>query len=114
MTTPRRSLVLAIFLGLLLAGCQSTPTHVPAPPPQPQMVSAAALALDDTCEVDGAVLIEYTVLQSGETANVAIESAPECARRALTAWVSSYRYTPQSADLSARFEWILVSAKRRS
>ena len=78
------------------------------------MVGSAPLAIDDACEVQGAVLVEYTVLQSGKTANIEIPSAPECARQALTAWVTSYRYVPQSTDVAARFEWILVSAKRGS
>lgn len=110
-----RYLVPAISLiALGLVGCQSTPTHIPAPPAQPQLISAAPLSLADSCRVDGAVLVEYTVLRNGQTANLDLESAPECARQALTAWVQSYRYAPQSADVATRFEWILVSAKRGS
>lgn len=104
--------IAVIALGLV--GCQSTPTHVPAPPTQPQLISAAPLSIEDSCRVDGAVLVEYTVLRDGQTANVDLDSAPECAKQALTAWVQSYRYAPQSAEVATRFEWILVSAKRGS
>jgi len=114
MSTIRNPLVLSVVLGVALAGCQSTPSNVPPPPRQPEMVSSSPLVIEDSCAVDGAVLVEYTVLRTGQTANVEVESAPECAREALTAWVSSYRYVPQSSDVSARFEWILVSAKRGS
>ena len=102
------------LISLALTGCQSIPTRAPAPPAHPEMVSSAPLEIADSCEVQGAVLVEYTVLQSGQTANIDIGSGPDCAREALTAWVSSYRYVPQSTDIAARFEWILVSAKRGS
>jgi hypothetical protein len=105
---------ISLLVAFGLVGCQSTPTGVPAPPPQPQLISAAPLSIEDSCHVEGAVLVEYTVLRSGQAANVDIASAPDCARDALSAWVSSYRYAPQASDVPARFEWILVSAKRGS
>jgi hypothetical protein len=105
---------ISCLIALGLVGCQSAPTRIPAPPAQPQLISAAPLSIEDSCRVDGAVLVEYTVLRNGQTANVDLASAPDCARDALTAWVNSYRYAPQRADVSARFEWILVSAKRGS
>ena len=107
------SAIIAI-IAVGLVGCQSTPTQIPAPPLQPQLISAAPLAIEDSCHVEGAVLVEYTVLRSGKTANVDLTSAPDCARDALTAWVSSYRFAPQNSDVPARFEWMLVSAKRGS
>ena len=106
------AIIAIIAVGLV--GCQSAPTRIPAPPSQPQLISAAPLAIENSCRVEGAVLVEYTVLRSGQTANVDLTSAPDCARDALTAWVSSYRFAPQNSDVPARFEWILVSAKRGS
>jgi len=97
-----------------LAGCQTTPSRVPAPPKPLELVSSAPLAIASECQVDGAVLVEYTVLESGQTGNIEVSPAPDCARKALSAWVASYRYTPQPTDISARFEWILVSARRGS
>ena len=114
MNTQHSLSALAALAAIALVGCQSAPTRLPPPPLQPQLISAAPLTIDGSCQVDGAVLVEYTVLRSGQTANLDLESAPDCAREALTAWVSSYRYAPQSADVPARFEWILVSAKRGS
>ena len=54
---------LAALAAIGLVGCQSAPTRLPAPPPQPQLISAAPLTIEDSCQVDGAVLVEYTVLR---------------------------------------------------
>lgn len=97
-----------------LSGCQLTPTRIPEPPAPLEVLSAEPLRIESGCEVDGALLVEYTVLQSGETGNIEVSSGPACARRALTAWVASHRYAPQPTDVSTRFEWILVSGKRGS
>jgi hypothetical protein len=97
-----------------LGGCQVTPTRIPDPPAPLQVLSAAPLRIESGCAVDGALLVEYTVLQSGETGNIEVSTGPDCARQALTAWVASHRYAPQAADVSTRFEWILVSGKRGS
>jgi hypothetical protein len=113
-TTPRRYAIPALVALALLAGCQTTPTRIPEPPAPLQLVSSSPLQIQGTCEVAGAVLVEYTVLENGETGNIEVSDAPSCARDALTAWVSSYRYTPQPQDVSTRFEWILVSGKRGS
>lgn len=112
-------LFIRFFAGILLvsvalSGCQVTPSRIPDPPTPLEVVSAAPLRIDSGCEVEGALLVEYTVLQSGETGNIEVSQGPECAREALTAWVASHRYAPQPADISTRFEWILVSGKRGS
>jgi hypothetical protein len=115
MSTTIRPLSIPALFGLaFLAGCQTTPTRVPEPPQPLQLVSSSPLRIQDSCEVEGAVLVEYTVLESGETGNIEVSDAPSCARDALTAWVSSHRYTRQPEDTSTRFEWILVSGKRGS
>jgi|SRR5690606_18016506 len=115
MNTLRRSCPIgALALAAILAGCSSAPSRIPEPPTPLQLLSSADLEIDASCEVDGAVLIEYTVLASGETANIELSSAPDCARTALADWVASYRYVPPTRDVSARFEWILVSASRGS
>jgi hypothetical protein len=107
-------LVAFVVLAALTAGCQTTPTRIPNPPRAPELLSAAPLAIDAACEVDGAVQVEYTILQSGETGNIEVSDAPACARDALVAWLNSHRYAQQPADTAARFEWILVSARRGS
>ena len=113
-TTPRHFAVPALVALAFLTGCQTTPTRFPEPPRPLELVSSSPLHIQGTCEVEGAVLVEYTVLESGETGNIEVTDAPSCARDALTAWVSSYRYTRQPEDTSTRFEWILVSGKRGS
>lgn len=114
-TAPLLKFAAALFASaVVLSGCQTMPSDIPAPPAPMQLLDAAPLAIDSGCEVEGAVLVEYTVLRSGRTGNIEVSSAPDCARDALSAWVSSYRYTPQRADTSTRFEWMLVSARRGS
>ncbi len=108
-----------IPVGILLAaaalgGCQVAPSRAPEPPAPLEMLSAEPLRIESGCEVEGALLVEYTVLQSGETGNIEVSQGPECARDALTAWVASYRYAPQPTDVATRFEWILVTGKRGS
>lgn len=97
-----------------LSGCQVTPTRIPDPPAPLEVLSSGPLRIESGCQVDGTLLVEYTVLQSGETGNIEVSSGPDCARQALTAWVASHRYAPQPADVATRFEWILVSGKRGS
>lgn len=103
-----------VLTAAVLGGCQLTPSRIPDPPAPLEVLSAAPLRIESGCEVDGALLVEYTVLQSGETGNIEVSQGPECARDALTAWVASHRYARQSADIPTRFEWILVSGKRGS
>lgn len=106
---------LTIVVGAaVLSGCQIAPTRVPEPPAPLEVLSAAPLRIESGCEVEGALLVEYTVLKSGETGNIEVSQGPECAREALSAWVASHRYARQPADVSTRFEWILVSGKRGS
>ena len=40
--------------------------------------------------------------------------APECLQQALTAWVSSFRYSPVGEPTQASIEWLLVQAKKGS
>jgi hypothetical protein len=106
---------LGIVVGAaVLSGCQVTPSRIPDPPAPLEVLSSAPLRIESGCQVDGALLVEYTVLQSGETGNIEVSSGPDCARQALTAWVASHRYARQPADVSTLFEWILVSGKRGS
>ncbi len=103
-----------VLSAALLGGCQLTPSRIPEPPAPLEVLSSAPLQIESGCEVGGALLVEYTVLQSGETGNIEVSQGPECARDALAAWVASHRYARQSADTPTRFEWILVSGKRGS
>jgi hypothetical protein len=98
----------------LLSGCQTVPSRIPDPPAPLEILSSEPLRIESGCQVEGALLVEYTVLQSGETGNIEVSEGPECARQALTAWVASHRYARQPSDVSARFEWILVSGRRGS
>jgi|HigsolmetaAR202D_1030399.scaffolds.fasta_scaffold00107_26 hypothetical protein len=97
-----------------LSGCQLAPTRIPDPPRTLELLSAEPLRIDSGCEVEGTLLVEYTVLQNGRTGNIDVSAGPECARQALIAWIASYRYAPPPADTPTRFEWMLVSAKRGS
>ena len=58
--------------------------------------------------------MEFIVRMDGRTDALQLSPAPECVREALTAWVSSFRYLPPSADTHTGVEWLLVSARRGS
>lgn len=98
----------------VLAGCKATP---PAPQPEPpslQLVASEPLVLAPGCDVSGSVFVEFTVRTDGSTDLLELPSAPTCVREALTAWVSSFRYLPPTAEVPTGIEWLLVSARRGS
>lgn len=111
MIAKRSTLVVALAV---LAGCQVTP---PAPQPQPpslELVASEPLVLAPGCDVSGSVFVQFTVRTDGRTDALKLPQAPACVREALTAWVSSFRYTPPSADVPTGVEWLLVTARRGS
>lgn len=100
---------------ILIAGCQTAPQrNFPDPPVTPQLVSSRPLQIASTCELNTAVDIDYAIQPDGSVSNLSLSDAPACAREALTAWVSSYRYAPQSAPVSAGFAWMRVVGERGS
>ena len=108
----KRSLLVAALA--ILAGCQMSP---PAPRPAPsslQLVSSEPLILGPGCDVSGSLFVQFTVRMDGSTDSLKLPAAPACVREALTAWVSSFRYLPPSADVPTGVEWLLVSARRGS
>jgi hypothetical protein len=109
---PRRFVLVAALA--VLAGCQVTP---PAPQPEPpslQLVASEPLVLAPGCHVGGSVFVQFTVRPDGRTDALKLPSAPACLREALTAWVSSFRYQPPTAEVPTGIEWLLVSARRGS
>ena len=108
----RRTRSVALAALTLLAGCQLTP---PAPvAPALQLMESQPLVLMPGCEASSSVVVEFVVRMDGRTDALQLSPAPECVREALTAWVSSFRYLPPSADTPAGVEWLLVSARRGS
>jgi hypothetical protein len=108
--TRTRSFALAALT--LLTGCQLTP---PAPvAPALQLMESQPLVLAPGCESSGSVVVEFIVRMDGSTDSLKLSPAPECVRAALTAWVSSFRYLPPTADTPTGVEWMLVSARRGS
>lgn len=108
----KRSLLVAALA--ILAGCQVSP---PAPKPaQPslQLVSSEPIVLPPGCEASGSLFVQFTVRMDGTTDSLKLPAAPACVREALTAWVTSFRYLPPSADVPTGVEWLLVSARRGS
>jgi hypothetical protein len=96
---------------LALAGCQTTPT---APPPSPslQLIQAQPLVLAPDCEANGSFFVEFSVLSDGRTGRIQAPEGPICVQQALTAWVSSFRYSPPGTDTSAGVEWMMVTASK--
>jgi len=100
---------------VLIAGCQTvSQRHIPDPPLAPQLVSSSPLQIASTCEINIAVDIDYSIQLDGTVTDLSLSDAPACAREALTAWVSSYRYAPQSATLATGFAWMRVVGERGS
>ncbi len=95
----------------LLAGCQLTP---PAPQATLQLMESEPLVLAAGCAASGSVFVQFTVRMDGTTDAVNTSEAPPCVRAALTAWVSSFRYLPPTAEIPTGVEWMLVSARRGS
>jgi hypothetical protein len=111
MMQKRSLLVVALAL---VAGCQVSPPAPRPAPPSLQLVSSEPLVLAPGCDVTGSVFVKFTVRMDGSTDSLALPAAPACVREALTAWVSSFRYLPPSADVPTGVEWLLVSARRGS
>ncbi len=111
--TSRRTLSLLALA--VLAGCQLAPPAPQAPASSSlQLMESQPLALAPGCEANGSVFVEFMVRMDGTTDSLKVSQAPACVRDALTAWVSSFRYLPPTADTRAGVEWLLVSARRGS
>ena len=109
-----RGRTLAILALAVLAGCQLAPPAPQAPPSSLLLMESQPLALAPGCEASGSVFVEFMVRMDGTTDSLKVSQAPACVRDALTAWVSSFRYLPPTADTPTGVEWLLVSARRGS
>jgi hypothetical protein len=103
-----------LSLGILSA-CQSSRPLQPEFPAAPlQLLDSRALELPDSCQPQGSVVVDFVVLESGQTDEIRPAAAPDCVRQALTAWVATFRYSPIAAKSPATVEWLLVEAKKGS
>jgi len=96
---------------LTLAGCQTTPT-VPPPAPSLQLIRSQPLVLAPDCQASGSFFVEFSVLSDGRTGRIQAPEGPTCVQQALTAWVSTFRYSPPGADTPAGVEWMMVTASK--
>jgi hypothetical protein len=115
--TVRRCFLAAAAMLALLSGCQTTPTaKAPPAPPAPtlQLLEAKPLIVADDCVANGSYFVGFTVQRDGRAAHIETPSAPACVQQALTAWVSSFRYSPPPVDTPFGVEWMLVTARRGS
>lgn len=103
-----------ILLAIFLAACQSVPEKTTAPPATLQLIRAAPLSLPATCVADTSIVVDFTVLESGQTDEIRPAGGPECLQQALTAWVASFRYAPVNARTPHSVEWLLVEARKGS
>jgi hypothetical protein len=107
--------LLPVFLLASIAGCQTSPQRtIPEPPVTPQLISSSPLHIASTCEINTVIGIDYSIQGDGTVADLSLSDAPNCARDALKAWVSSYRYAPQSQPVATGFAWMHVTAERGS
>jgi hypothetical protein len=100
----------AILATVIVGGCATSP-RAPAPS-SPQLLSAGQLDLPAGCEARGSVYVSYTVLENGTAANIAPENAPACVQQAVTAWIASFRYSPQTMAVPLALEWLVVTGDR--
>jgi hypothetical protein len=122
MTTPllatsrraARAAALAILCALALVGCQVRPPAPSLPPPRLQLLGSAPFSLPATCNARGSYVVEFTVLEDGRTGAIKTPPGSSCVSEALSAWIASFRYTPQSEPVNTSVEWMLVSAERGS
>lgn len=109
-----RSLLAASTLAVALTACQSVPEKPAFPPSDLKLIRSAPLQLPATCTATGSVVVDFTVLESGQTDNIRPAQAPACLQQALTAWVASFRYAPVTTQTPSSVEWLLVEAKKGS
>lgn len=96
---------------MTLAGCQTTPTVSP-PAPALQLVQSQPLVLAPDCQASGSFFVGFSVLSDGRTGRIQAPEGPVCVQQALTAWVSSFRYSPPGRDTPAGVEWMMVTATK--
>lgn len=103
----------ALLLGtvVVLSGCQTTPRGAPARPSL-QMLGAQPLKVAENCEVSGSFFVEFTVLSDGRTSEIQAPPGPACMQQALTAWVSTFRYSPPGRQTPTGIEWMMVTARK--
>ncbi|HEY4367188.1 MAG TPA: hypothetical protein VGN07_08105 [Steroidobacteraceae bacterium] len=78
------------------------------------MIRSGELTVPTACEASGSVVVDYTVYEDGQTGNIKVPAVPGCLQQALTQWVASFRYSPQSSQVPASIEWLLVEARKGS
>lgn len=110
---PARTLAGAVMVGVL-AACQAPGPTKPTPPARLELIRSGTLTVPDACSANGSVIVAFTVYEGGQTGDIQPAAAPACLQQALTAWVASFRYSPQSARIPTSIEWLLVEAKKGS
>ncbi len=99
----------------VLSACQvSRPVDSTLPESSLRLLGSRAIALPQDCHASGSVVVDFTVLESGQTDDIRPGDAPECVQQALTAWVASFRYAPVAQRAPATVEWLLVEASKGS
>ena len=101
------------IIAAVISACQTSAPKVAAPIPL-ELVAVGTLHVPDTCEATGSVIVDFTVLENGQTAGIEPAAAPECLQQALTAWVASFRYAPVTSQTRTSVEWLMVEARRGS
>ena len=102
---------LMLIVAAAIGGCATAP-HTVGPPSTPQLLSAGRLELPADCHAQGSMFVSYTVLESGSPANIAPDAGPACVQQALTAWIATFRYSPQTMAVPVALEWLVVEADR--
>jgi hypothetical protein len=113
--TPRAVLT-CVAATVLLAGCATSPTGMPAgaPPPELELIGAGELAIPRDCTAPAGQVYRTTfvVQPDGRVTGAATEAGSACLQLALRQWVSTFRYRPVSQATPAAIDWMGVTAAR--
>lgn len=104
--------LLVVTVAALLAACQTSPVR--PVPPTPQLLSSAPLELPADCRAGSSFVVKFAIAANGATSNIQPSPGAECVQAALAAWVASFRYAPQAAEIPMAIEWLMVEARQGS
>jgi len=107
-----RPVWLLIAAATVLSGCQTAPTLPHASAPALQLIESQPLVVAADCPASGSFFVEFKVLSNGRTGEIQAPPGPACVQQALTAWVSTFRYSPPGQETPTGVEWLMVTARK--
>jgi hypothetical protein len=106
--------MVALTVGLLVAGCASTALRTP-PAATLQLIGSGPLEIPNGCDARPGAMYRtgFVVQPDGRVADATSESGDGCVQAALRQWVSTFAYQPISEPTPTVFDWMMVTGSRR-